>query len=75
MSDHFEIELLEEPKIEFGEDFICDDPKMGICVGGFYSKSNNTHKSEINIAIISTDNLIVDTLKWLNKFENRIVAS
>jgi hypothetical protein len=75
MSDHFEIELFEEPNVEFGSEFVCDDPKMGIAVGGFYSQSNNTHKREINIGIISTDQLIVETLDWIKKFENRIVAS
>lgn len=75
MSDNFEIEILDEPKVEFGNEFVCDDPKMGIAVGGFYSKTNNTHKREINIGIISTDQLIVDTLDWIKKFENKITAS
>ena len=30
------IELLEEPTLEFGNDFICDDPKIGISIGGFF---------------------------------------
>ena len=75
MNDHFEISLVKEPKVEFGEDFICDDPKMGIGVGSFYSQSNNSHKSEINIAIISTEQLVTDSLKWIKNFENRIVAT
>ena len=75
MSDRFEIILTKEPKVEFGEDFICDDPKMGIGVGGFYSQATNTHKSQINIAIISTEQLVVDALKWIRNFENRIVAN
>lgn len=75
MNDHFEISLVKEPKVEFGGDFICDDPKMGICVGSFYSQSNNSHKSEINIAVISTEQLVTDSLKWIKNFENRIVAT
>lgn len=39
------IELLDEPLIEFAEDFLCDDPKKGIMTTGFYSISNNTHRS------------------------------
>ncbi|MBA3284532.1 MAG: hypothetical protein H0U27_05665, partial [Nitrosopumilus sp.] len=74
MIERFKISILEEPKIEFGEDFVCDDPKMGIAIGGFFSKSNNSHKSQINIALISTEKLIVETLKWMKNFENRIVA-
>ncbi len=75
MNDHFEISLVKEPKVEFGGDFICDDPKMGIGVGSFYSQSNNSHKSEINIAVISTEQLVVDSLHWIKNFENRIIAT
>lgn len=74
MIERFKISILDEPKIEFGEDFVCDDPKMGIAIGGFFSKSNNSHKSQINIALISTEKLIVETLEWMKNFENRIVA-
>ena len=38
------IELLKEPFLEYGNDFISDDPKMGISAGGFFSLSNNTHR-------------------------------
>jgi hypothetical protein len=75
MTDHFEISLLKEPQVEFGGDFICDDPKMGIGVGGFYSHSIKSHKSEINIAVISTEQLVVDALNWIKNFENRILAT
>jgi hypothetical protein len=74
MSDNFEITLIKEPKVEFGNEFICDDPKMGIAIGGFYSHSNNSHKSEINISIISTEELVTDAIKWIQNFENRIEA-
>lgn len=75
MIERFEILLAKEPKVEFGDDFICDDPKMGIGVGGFYSQSNNTHKSQINIALIGTEQLVIDSLKWIKNFENRIIAN
>lgn len=74
MNDFFEISLVKEPKVEFGENFICDDPKMGIGVGGFYSQTNKSHKSEINIAVISTEQLVTDSLKWIRNFESRIIA-
>lgn len=67
MSDHFKISFISEPKIEFGNDFICDDPKMGLLIGGFFSQSNNSHKSQINISVISTEQLVVDTLIWIKK--------
>jgi len=75
MSGHFTVKLLSEPKVEFGSDFVCDDPKMGITIGGFFSKSNSSHKKEINVALIGTGTLIVETLNWLNIFQNRVVAT
>lgn len=69
------IELLREPNLEFGNDFISDDPKMGISVGGFFSKSNNTHRSEVHLGIIGTQNNIEETLSWINKFREPIEAS
>lgn len=73
--DNFEISLIKEPKVEFGEEFICDDPKMGISVGSFYSISNMSHKRQINISVISTEQLATESLKWIFNFENRIVAN
>jgi hypothetical protein len=75
MDKMLRIELLSEPKIEFGDEFICDDPKMGISVGGFFSKSNSTHRSEIHFSIIGTNNNIQDLKEWLNKFSEKIEAS
>jgi len=75
MSDFLKVELLEEPKIEFGNDFLCDDPKMGIAVGGFYSLTSNSHRSEIHYSIIGTNNNIQDALDWLKKFEEKIEAT
>lgn len=75
MDSLLKIEILPEPKIEFGDDFICDDPKMGISIGGFFSKSTNTHRSEIHFNIIGTNNNIEDLNDWLEKFSNRIEAT
>jgi len=69
------IELLPEPKIEFANNFICDDPKQGISVAGFYSQSNHTHRSEINYAIIGTNQHIQDLKDWVDKIGNRIEAT
>lgn len=74
MIDNFNTILIAEPKIEFGGDFICDDPKMGISIGGFYSQTNNSHKSELNYAVISTEKLVTDALIWVQNFETRIEA-
>ncbi len=68
------IELLKEPMLEFGDDFISDDPKLGISIGGFFSLSNNTHRSEINFGIIGTDANIEETLSWIKQFEEQIEA-
>ena len=48
------IELFKEPLLEFAGDFLCDDPKKGIVTTGFYSTSNNTHRSEIHYSVIGT---------------------
>jgi hypothetical protein len=75
MDNLLRVEILSEPKIEFGDEFICDDPKMGISVGGFFSKTTNSHRSEIHFSIIGTNNNIEDLLDWLDKFSNKIEAS
>jgi hypothetical protein len=69
------VELLPEPHLEFGDDFISDDPKMGITVGGFFSHSNSTHRSEIHFAIIGTNNNTADALTWVKNFHDYIEAS
>jgi len=68
------IELLKEPFLEFGNDFVSDDPKMGISAGGFFSLSNNTHRSELHYAIIGTNSNIEDVKRWISAFENSIEA-
>jgi hypothetical protein len=69
------IELLKEPNLEFGNDFICDDPKIGITLGGFFSLTNQSHKSEIHYSVIGTQANIEDAIKWINVFDNFIEAS
>ena len=66
------VELLSEPKLEFGNDFICDDPKKGILIGGFFSTTNNTHNSEIQYSIIGTKNNIQDTQDWIKSLTDYI---
>jgi hypothetical protein len=69
------IELLKEPYLEFGNDFICDDPKLGITEGGFFSLSSNTHRSDLHFAIIGTQNNTSDLLKWIAEFASPIEAT
>jgi len=69
------IELLKEPTLEFGNDFICDDPKIGISLGGFFSLTNNSHKSEIHYSLIGTPPNIEVANGWIKQFENYIEAT
>ncbi len=69
------IELLKEPTLEFGNDFVCDDPKMGISLGGFFSLTNNSHKSEIHFSVIGTQANIEDGITWIKEFDNYIEAT
>lgn len=66
------IELLNEPLIEFADDFLCDDPKKGIASTGFYSLSNNTHRSEIHYSVIGTKKEISLYNEMIKKFSNEI---
>ncbi len=68
-------ELLPEPRLEFGDDFICDDPKKGISVGGFFSLTNQTHRSEIRLSIVGTKNNIQDCRDWIDKMGGYIEAT
>lgn len=68
-------ELLPEPKLEFGDDFICDDPKKGISVGGFYSTTNQTHRSEVRVSILGSKRHIQSLRDWLGKLSQPIEAS
>ncbi len=66
------IEHIKEPNIEFSDDFLCDDPKMGISTTGFYSLSNKSHKSEIHYAVIGTKASIEKTIDWISEFSKFI---
>ncbi|SKC45887.1 argonaute/piwi family protein [Ohtaekwangia koreensis] len=68
-------ELLPEPKLEFGDNFICDDPKKGISIGGFYSTTNQTHRSEVRVSIIGSKRNIESLQDWLGKLSEFIEAS
>src|SRR6185437_854085 len=68
------IELLKEPKLEFGNDFICDDPKKGLSIGGFFSSTNQQHRSEIRYSVIGTKKNIQDLTDWIKTLENNIEA-
>ncbi len=70
----FSTELLKEPLLEFGDEFLSSDPKSGISRSGFYSVSNNVHRSEIHYAIVGTNNHIESTKEWIAQFENYIQA-
>lgn len=69
------IELLKEPFLEFGNDFVSDDPKMGISVGGFFSYSSKTHRSELHYAAIGTSKHIEAVNTWIDQFANPIEAT
>ncbi|MDJ1486214.1 hypothetical protein QNI16_37370 [Cytophagaceae bacterium YF14B1] len=68
-------ELLNEPLLEFGNDRLSEDPKQGIAIGGFFSTSTHTHRSEIHYAIIGTNYNIEKALEWINQFGSIIEAS
>ena len=67
-------ELLKEPLLEFGDEFLSSDPKSGITRSGFFSVSSNVHRSEIHYAIIGTNNHIEGTKDWIKQFETFIQA-
>jgi hypothetical protein len=67
------IELLAEPKIEFGGNFLCEDPKMGLMTSGFYS-SGNTHRSEIHYAVLGLPKGIELLNEWIASLSSPIQA-
>lgn len=69
------VKLLDEPFVEFGEKFICDDPKMGLSIGGFYSSTANTHRSQIHYAVISTEENLEDLQEWIKELSSGIKSS
>lgn len=70
-----EITLIKEPLIEFANNFQCDDPKKGISLEGFYSLTNNSHRSEIHYSIIGTKQNIEDLKKWIDNLSSYIEAT
>jgi len=68
------IKLLEEPVVEFGDGFICDDPKMGLSIGGFFSTTSNTHRSQIHYSVISTQENLEDLQDWIMVLRSEIKA-
>jgi hypothetical protein len=68
------VKLLDEPVVEFGNKFICDDPKMGLSISGFYSLTSNTHRSEIHYAVIATKENTEDLASWIAELEKEIKA-
>lgn len=69
-----EVEYIDEPLVEFGEKFLCDDPKKGLHVGGFYSTTNYSHKSEIHYACIGTKKDLERVQDWIARLSNPIEA-
>ncbi len=74
MKNYFSTELIPEPYLEFGDNYQSTDPKTGIGLGGFYSLTNQGHKSEVHYAIIGTKNNLQDTKDWMDDFNNRLQA-
>jgi hypothetical protein len=66
------IELLKEPLIEFGNDFLSDDPKLGLSIGGFFSSTNKGHRSEIHLGMIGTNENLEQAIDWIKQFESPI---
>lgn len=69
------VEYLEEPLIEFSDDFLCDDPKKGLTISGFFSLSHQNHKSEIQYAIIGRKIDIESVVDWVEKIKYPIEAT
>lgn len=69
------VEILDEPLLEFANDFLCDDPKKGIAATGFFSLSNNTHRSEIHYSIVGTKKEISLYKEMIDKFSSPIEST
>ncbi|MCF0059855.1 hypothetical protein MUK70_11450 [Dyadobacter chenwenxiniae] len=68
-------ELLSEPLLEFGNDRLSEDPKQGITIGGFFSTSSYTHRSELHYALIGTSFGLEKTTEWIESFSGLIEAT
>ncbi|MEM9024901.1 MAG: hypothetical protein AAGB22_14235, partial [Bacteroidota bacterium] len=51
------------------------DPKTGIGTAGFFSKSHNSHRSEIQFAVIGSKQHIQDTIDFIGRLSERIEAT
>lgn len=70
-----EIKLVNEPLLEFGDDNLSSDPKLGLSLGGFFSLSNNSHRSEIHYGIIGSQNQVELARNWIQSLESKITPS
>src|SRR5579871_1436458 len=73
-NEKISLEYINEPLIQFGNDFLCDDPKKGISVNGFFS-IDKAHRHAIHVGILGTRQNVQDCLDWLNKISLPIEAS
>ncbi len=63
-----DIDLLQEPKLQFGEYFEYEDAKAGLAEFGPFGKNlPGLHKSEIKIGIIGTGETITLTQDWIER--------
>jgi len=63
-----DFELLEDPKLQFGEYFEYEDAKTGLAEFGPFGKNiPGLHKREINIGVIGTGELITKVQDWLSR--------
>ncbi len=69
------VELLREPLLEFGEGFLCADPKTGIITGGFFSSSDGSHHSEIQYGAIGTSQNVQELNDWISEMKSLIEPS
>ena len=69
------VEYIEEPRIEFANEFLCDDPKKGLTIEGFYSLSHDSHQSEIQYASIGRKIDIEALNDWIDNLRFPIEAS
>jgi hypothetical protein len=63
-----DFELLEEPKLQFGEYFEHEDTKTGLAEFGPFGRNiPGLHKREVNIGIVGTGDTITKVKDWLDR--------
>jgi len=68
-----DIDLLQEPKLQFGDYFEYEDTKAGLAEFGPFGKNlPGLHKPEIKIGIIGTGETITLTQEWLERCSSPI---